>query len=233
MSKNDEQKSLQAQIYYLQKNYSQAIPILKSLLTSSTYSSFANYYLGSVYFQQNQYSQATPYLNTVINGSDLTYQDQALFKQAIILENSKDYKNAIMLLLKLKLMYPNSSLQEGTLIKLAQDYYQLQNFDKAISTYQDFLGEYPNSQYMQDALKGLIVCQIEIKDFSTAQNNCIALSKINPTLAAELKAIVNQKIHTNSQSGSASQSGSSQGGGLSKNVKNTIGTSMQKGSIGK
>lgn len=216
MATSEQQISLQAQILYLQNNYSQAVPLLKSLLNSSEYSAFANYYLGSLYFDQNQYSLATPYLNSVINGSDATYQDQALLKQAIIYENSKDYKNAIMLLLKLKLMYSNSPLQEVASVKIGQDYYQLKNYDKAIQTYQDFIGEYPNSQYYQEALKGLIVCQIENRDYSGAQINVVSLSKVNAPLASQLKSIIQQR-----QQGSGSAIANATSGGSTVKLKNS------------
>ena len=70
--------------------------------------------------------------------------------------------------------YPNFSLRDGVLFKLAFTYQQEEEPDEAAKYYQDLLRNYPNSEYAEKAKEQLSIIGVPIPEPDPARMNVVA-----------------------------------------------------------
>lgn len=81
--------------------------------------------------------------------------------------------------MRIKLLYPDSPLQDIATIKIGENYEQIGDLDNAIKNYEDFYNSYKESQYYNVVVERLMNLKIRKKDLKGAYGYYRELKKID------------------------------------------------------
>jgi tetratricopeptide (TPR) repeat protein len=146
-----------ADCYYVAKDYRAAIQhfteAIRGLVTEKDY---AYYQAGVIYGILEDYRKAGDYLDRVINVyATSAYYDDALFEKGLLQLKQEQFKNAIATFDKLSKEKPRSPYNAFALERSAVASFNLGDYPKTVTLYQQFIDSYPNNPGISDALIGL------------------------------------------------------------------------------
>ena len=129
---------------YLEKigRTAEAVKIYEEILDDPEVGDKANFYLGSYYFSIGKYDVARGYFEKVFDYSLSEYKDDAVLKIGFTYDEEKNSARAISTFMRIKLLYPDSPLQDIATIKIGENYEQIGDLDNAIKNYEDFYNSY-------------------------------------------------------------------------------------------
>ncbi len=202
-----------ADCYYVTKDYQAAIQhfttAIRGLVNEKDY---AYYQAGVIYGILDDYRKAGDYLDRVINVyTTSAFYDDALFEKGIIQLKQEQFAQAISTFNKLILEKPRSPYIAFALERSAVASFNLGNYDKTVSFYQQFIDSYPKNPGISDALIGLqesmrLAGREEefeqiLKDFRSNNPDIGGLEKVE---FAALKGLYNNQEYTRAANGLAS-----------------------------
>ena len=166
---------------YLEKigRTAEAVKIYEEILDDPEVGDKANFYLGSYYFSIGKYDVARGYFEKVFDYSLSEYKDDAVLKIGFTYDEEKNSARAISTFMRIKLLYPDSPLQDIATIKIGENYEQIGDLDNAIKNYEDFYNSYKESQYYNVVVERLMNLKIRKKDLKGAYGYYRELKKID------------------------------------------------------
>ena len=146
-----------ADSYYVSKDYQSAIryfsEAIKGLINEKDY---AYYQAGVIYGILEDYRKAGDYLGRVINVyTTSAYYDDALFEKGLLELKQEQFTTAIATFDKLIKEKPRSPYIAFALERSAVASFNVGDYAKTVSLYQQFIDSYPNNPSIGDALIGL------------------------------------------------------------------------------
>ena len=177
-----------AQSYFMQRNYAQAIPYYEAYhaTTQSAVSCEDYYSAGYSYYADKQYDKAIPLLTKSICDNDSLKQYASFVLANCYLEtNQKSF--ASRLFYSAYELDKNPQITEEALFNYAKLQYELSNnpFVGAISAFEQYINNYPNSIRKNEAESYLSTIYLTTKNYRAA---IASLEKINPKSPTLLKA---------------------------------------------
>ncbi|MGM0507716.1 MAG: tetratricopeptide repeat protein [Fusobacteriota bacterium] len=169
-----------ALVYKKQNKMDLAIENFKSLLKTEDFGDRASYNLGIIYFEKQNYSLAREYLSSVLDYDVSNYKDRAALHIGLSYGREGKYQEAINVLLKIRLIYVNSDLQDIALIKIAENYEKMGEIQKSIQSYIEFYNEFKDSQYYGTVLERLVQHYLEAENINEAQKYYNDLIDVKP-----------------------------------------------------
>jgi len=177
-----------AQSYFMQKNYVQAIPYYEAYhsTTQDVVSCEDNYSAGYSYYADKQYDKAIPFLTKSICDND-SLKQYASFVLANCYLETKQKDFASRLFYSAYELNKNPQITEEALFNYAKLQYELSNnpFVGAISAFEQYINNYPNSMRKNEAEAFLSTIYLTTKNYKAA---IASLEKINPKSPTLLKA---------------------------------------------
>lgn len=168
-----------------------AVKRFESIINDADNGDKALYYLGDYYLEKKQYDKARNYYTKVLEYSVSEYKDDAVLKVGYSYENEGNYQKAVTTLLRIKLMYENSPLQEITTLKIAEDYEKLNDGESAFKYYVEFYNKYKDSQYYSGMVERIVVYYLNKQDTKSAAPYYEELIKLNKDRADIYKKYFN------------------------------------------
>ncbi|GLI55875.1 hypothetical protein PM10SUCC1_13890 [Propionigenium maris DSM 9537] len=152
----------------------------EKLLESEGYGDRAAYNLATYYYGQENLEEAQKYYRMVEASGDSFYKDTAVFQLGVIAEKNGDNNAALRNYTKVSLLYKDSPLREGAIIKTASTYEKLGDEAEAMNTYREFVGEFNSSQYTDFAYEKLISLNLKNEDANEAKVYYVKLGERSP-----------------------------------------------------
>ena len=152
----------------------------EKLLESEGYKDRAAYNLATYYYGEENLEEAQKYYRMVEASGDSYYKDTAVFQLGVIAEKNGDNNAALRNYTKVSLLYKESPLREGAIIKTASTYEKLGDETEAMNTYREFVGEFTSSQYTDFAYEKLISLNLKNEDTDEAEVYYVKLGERAP-----------------------------------------------------
>lgn len=163
----------------------EAVKLYEQLTSDEEVGDRANYFLGNLYFEKGNYEKSRSYLEGVLNFSESEYKDDAVVQIGLSFEAEKNYQRAVSSFIRIKLIYEGSPLQEFAEIKIAENYKNLGEFEKAAQAYIEFIENNKGSEYYSRALTGLLDLKVKTRDTESVSKYYKELKSIDEKAAQE------------------------------------------------
>ena len=145
-----------ADCYYVAKNYDEAVRTYDLAINQNTVDKdYATYQKGIILGIQGKDTEAKKTLDNLAQFPKSRYAADALFQKAQLSFEKGDYEGAIAQYTKMMEQFPNSPSKPYALQRRAMAYGNLQQYDKAITDYQQVLNNFGTSKVANSALLGL------------------------------------------------------------------------------
>jgi tetratricopeptide (TPR) repeat protein len=185
-----------AQSYFLQKNYPQAIPYYEAYFTTTqdAVNCEDNYSLGYSYYANKQYDKAISLLTKSICEDDSLKQYASFVLANSYLENKqKDF--ASRLFYSAYELNKNPQITEEALFNYAKLQYELSNnpFVGAISAFEQYINNYPNSMRKNEAEAFLSTIYLTTKNYKAAIASLEKINTKSPTLLKAYQRVANYR----------------------------------------
>ncbi|OQY10449.1 MAG: hypothetical protein B6I28_01050 [Fusobacteriia bacterium 4572_132] len=142
----------------------EALEKYKLIINDKKQGAKANYYIGSYFYRKQNLSAARNYFSKVLEFKVSEYKDKALLKIALTYEEEQNYQRAITTLLRIKLIYEESKLQDIVAMKLGEIYEKTNEIQKSLNLYLEVYRKYKESKYYPVALERLLQYYIKEKN---------------------------------------------------------------------
>ena len=180
----------------------------KVLLESSTYKDYALKNLADDEYSNKKYTEALKYYKELDNLEVSSYKDYALYMIGDIY--SKDGKNedAVVILTKVFILYPNSDYVIPAKIKIAEIFETNKEYDKAISAYKEIDENPKANDYHEFIIEKLLYISLQQDNKVEALKYYENLNSLNPNVALKYKEIIDQIKAVNAEKEEVKQNGS-------------------------
>lgn len=178
---------------YRSKVYNEAIDYFQKYERNEQKVSRNNMYmLGMSYFNTANYKSAVSYLSKATTQSDSLTQNAYLFIGLSYVKLGDVAKARMAFQAASKVDFDKTAKEEATYNYILTIYEQAAPFGEAITAFEDFIANYPNSKHMDDVYSHLVVIYMSEKNYKTAYESLNKIKITNPKIRAAKEHILFQ-----------------------------------------
>jgi len=112
----------------------------------------------------------------------------SLFHEGISLYQNGQYRDALRMMDLLDRAYPDHPRKTGTLLMRGKSYYKLRDYRRSMQAFNKLMDDYPQSQYVDDALYGLATVNYRLNSMNEAVKQLIMVVELSTDSRLQRKA---------------------------------------------
>ncbi|WP_300330955.1 tetratricopeptide repeat protein [Fusobacterium sp.] len=164
----------------------------KILLETNTYKDYALKNLADDEYSNKKYKEALKYYQELDKLDISSYKDYALFMIGDIYSRDNKNEDAVVILTKVFVLYPQSDYVIPSKIKIAEIFEKTKDYDKAIKAYKEIDENPKASGYHEFIIEKLLYISLQQDKKSEVLKYYDVLNSISPNVASKYKEIVDQ-----------------------------------------
>lgn len=164
----------------------------KILLETNTYKDYALKNLADDEYSNKNYKEALKYYQELDKLDISSYKDYALFMIGDIYSRDNKNEDAVVILTKVFVLYPQSDYVIPSKIKIAEIFEKTKDYDKAIKAYKEIDENPKASGYHEFIIEKLLYISLQQDKKSEVLKYYDVLNSISPNVASKYKEIVDQ-----------------------------------------
>lgn len=186
-------KAYYSSIYYRNNDMlEEARKSEKILLETNTYKDYALKNLADDEYSNKKYKEALKYYQELDKLDVSSYKDYALFMIGDIYSRDNKNEDAVVILTKVFVLYPQSDYVIPSKIKIAEIFEKTKDYDKAIKAYKEIDENPKASGYHEFIIEKLLYISLQQDKKSEVLKYYDVLNSISPNVASKYKEIVDQ-----------------------------------------
>ncbi|WP_300362259.1 tetratricopeptide repeat protein [Fusobacterium sp.] len=186
-------KAYYSSIYYRNNDMlEEARKSEKILLETNTYKDYALKNLADDEYSNKNYKEALKYYQELDKLDVSSYKDYALFMIGDIYSRDNKNEDAVVILTKVFVLYPQSDYVIPSKIKIAEIFEKTKDYDKAIKAYKEIDENPKASGYHEFIIEKLLYISLQQDKKSEVLKYYDVLNSISPNVASKYKEIVDQ-----------------------------------------
>lgn len=162
------------------------------LLETNTYKDYALKNLADDEYSNKKYKEALKYYQELDGLEVSSYKDYALFMIGDIYSRENKNEDAVVILTKVFVLYPQSDYVIPSKIKIAEIFEKIKDYDKAIKAYKEIDENPKASDYHEFIIEKLLYISLQQDNKSEVLKYYDNLNSINSNVALKYKEIVEQ-----------------------------------------
>lgn len=162
------------------------------LLETNTYKDYALKNLADDEYSNKKYKEALKYYQELAKLEVSSYKDYALFMIGDIYSKDNKNEDAVVVLTKVFVLYPQSDYVIPSKIKIAEIFEKTKDYDKAIKAYKEIDENPKASGYHEFIIEKLLYISLQKDNKKEVLKYYDTLNSISPNAALKYKEIVDQ-----------------------------------------